>query len=64
MRILGKRRQHQQAKEADKLEPKRHCSGKRGLTSPLSWTPNTTGEKRVPNPFVSSSRNMVSLYVS
>ena len=32
-----------------------------GLSTTLSWTPNTTGGQRAPNPFVSTVRNVVSL---
>jgi hypothetical protein len=31
-----------------------------GLSTTLSWTPNTTGGQRAPHPFVSTVRNVVS----
>ena len=53
-----------QAKDAERLEPKGHCSGYRVLTTTLSWTPNATGEQRAPHPSVSTLRNVVSPYRS
>jgi len=57
---LDTRRERQQAKEADRLEPTGHWSTVQGLSAALAGTGSAPGEESAPHPFVSPLRNVVS----
>ena len=55
---LDTRRYNQQAKEAERLEPKRALERVQGLRHTLSWTVNAPGGQSAPHPFLSTVWNV------
>jgi hypothetical protein len=61
---LATRRDHQQAKEAERLGPNMARERGPGLRQPRSWTANAPGGPRAPPPSLAPVRNVVSPYRS
>jgi hypothetical protein len=55
---LDPRRDNQQAKDAERLEPKRALERVQGLRHTLAWTANATGEQSAPHPSRSTLWNV------